>query len=175
MGTLTRTTIRRLSAAYATCLGLGAATVFGQSGADWSDYYGSPNGSRYSTLKQINKSNVGKLKVAWIHQAGDLTGGMQTTPIVIAGVVYTVSANNRVQAIDAATGRERWRYEPKLDPFTQQVFYGWFSRGVSVAGGKVILATADGRGIALDAATGKEVWRLQLTDFHGCKGCNFDS
>ena len=65
-------------------LGLRVGMAIGQSGADWSHYYGSSNGWRYSTLKQINKNNVGKLKVVWIHQADDLTGGMQTMPIVVA-------------------------------------------------------------------------------------------
>ncbi len=152
-----------------------AAPPAGGAGPDWSDYFGTPDGWRHSTLAQINRTNVRKLKVAWIHQAGDLTGGMQTTPIVIDGIIYTISANNRVQAVDGKTGQELWRYEPRLDKFSQKVYYGWFNRGVTVSHGKVVLATADGRGIALDMKTGKEAWQVQLTDLRACQGCNFDS
>lgn len=168
---------RLASAALGLALIAGAAQAWAAGGtrADWPDYFGTPNGWRYSELTQIDKSNVRKLKVVWIHQAGDITGGLEATPIVIGGVIYTISANNRVQAIDGASGKEIWRYEPKLDPFTQQVYYGWFNRGVAVAQGKVFLASFDGRGIALNAATGKEIWQTQLTDFRNCRGCNFDS
>lgn len=151
------------------------AAAPGGAGADWADYFGTPNGWRYSTLNQINRNNVQKLKVAWIHQAGEQTGGMQTTPIVINGIVYNISGNSRVQAIDGKTGKELWRYEPKIDPIAKKAYYGWFNRGVTVSHGKVVLSTADGRGIALDQTSGKEVWQVQLTDLKTCSGCNFDS
>jgi alcohol dehydrogenase (cytochrome c) len=78
-------------------------------------------------------------------------------------------------AIDAVTGREIWRYQPKLDPTVNQILFTAYSRGVTVAFGKVFVATLDGRGIALDQRTGKEVWSVQLTDFRNCQGCNFTS
>src|SRR5262249_18651408 len=62
---------------------------------NWPQYHRTSNGWRFSPLEQINKSNVGKLKVAWIHQAGDITHGIQETPIVIDGVVYSITAQNR--------------------------------------------------------------------------------
>ena len=58
---------------------------------NWPQYYRTSNRGRYSPLEQINKTNVGKLKVAWIHQAGDVTHGTQETPIVIDGVIYSIS------------------------------------------------------------------------------------
>ena len=82
---------------------------------NWPQYHRTYNGWRYSPLDQINKGNVSKLKIAWIHQGGDITMGLQETPLVIDGVVYSITAGNRVAALDARTGIEIWRYQPKLD------------------------------------------------------------
>jgi alcohol dehydrogenase (cytochrome c) len=142
---------------------------------NWPLYHRTSNAWRYSPLEQINKTNVGKLKVAWIHQGGDITHGIQETPIVVDGVIYSITANNRVAAIDAKTGRDIWRFEPRLDPLTKKVLFSPYSRGVTVGRGKVFIATVDGRGIAVDQKTGKEVWQAQLTDFANCHGCNFTS
>ena len=142
---------------------------------DWPLYHGNSKSWRYSELDQINKTNVERLKVAWIHQPGDITGGLQATPIVIDGVLYYISANNKVQALDAASGKELWRYETKLDPVASEVFFSVSSRGVTVAGGKVFLGTLDGRVIALDQKTGKELWATQLLDTRKKKGANFTS
>ena len=142
---------------------------------DWPFYHGNDKSWRYSELDQINKSNVKRLKVAWIHQPGDITGGLQATPIVIDGVLYYSSANNKVQALDAASGKELWRYVAKLDPVANEVFFSASSRGVTVAGGKVFLGTLDGRLIALDQKTGKELWATQLLDTRKKKGANFTS
>lgn len=131
---------------------------------NWPQYHRSYNAWRFSPLTQINKSNVGKLKVAWIHQPGNITHGLQATPIVIDGVMYTISADNNVWAIDAATGKTIWHYAAKLDPVVREVFYQAASRGVTVGRGKVFVGTLDGRFIALDQKTGKEVWATQLTN-----------
>src|SRR5215831_17944 len=141
---------------------------------NWPQYHRTSNGWRYSPLEQINKTNLGKLKVAWIHQAGDITHGTQETPIVIDAVIYSISAGNRVAAIDAKTGKDIWRYDPKLAPLTKKVLFSPYSRGVAVGRGKVFLGTVDGR-IAVDQKTGKELWQVQLTDFANCHGCNFTS
>jgi alcohol dehydrogenase (cytochrome c) len=142
---------------------------------NWPQYHRTSNAWQYSPLDQINKSNVGKLKVAWIHQGGDITHGIQETPIVVDGVIYSITANNRVVAIDAKTGADIWRFEPKLNPIIKKVLFAPYSRGVAVGKGKVFIGTVDGRGIALDQKTGKELWQTQLTDFVNCHGCNFTS
>ena len=108
-----------------------------------------------------------RLKVAWIHQPGDITGGLQATPIVIDGVLYYISANNKVQALDAASGKELWRYETKLDPVASEVFFSVSSRGVTVAGGKVFLGTLDGRVIARQGALGYSTPRHEKEE--GCQ------
>ena len=131
---------------------------------NWPQYHRTSNAWRFSPLNQINRDNVKKLKVAWIHQPGNITHGLQATPIVIDGVMYSISANNNVWAIDAATGKTIWQYAPKLDKIVEQVFYGAASRGVTVGRGKVYVGTLDDRFIALDQKTGKELWSTQLTD-----------
>src|SRR5258707_12049357 len=142
---------------------------------NWPQYNRTANAWRYSPLDQINKDNVSKLSVAWIAHGGDITMGIQETPLAIDGVIYSITAGNRVAALDAKTGREFWSYQPKLDPLTKKVLFSPYSRGVAVGDGKVFIGTVDGRGIALDQKTGKEVWQVQLTDFPNCHGCNFTS
>src|SRR5262245_46634325 len=110
---------------------------------NWPQYHRTSNAWRYSPLEQINKTNVGKLKVAWIRQGGDITHGIQETPIVVDGVVYSITAQNRVAALDARSGKEIWRFEPKLDPLTKKVLFSPYSRGVTVGRGKVFIATVD--------------------------------
>jgi len=158
-----------------------AAPVSAQTGPgyddpnNWPQYHRSYNAWRFSPLEQINKSNVKKLKVAWIHQPGNITHGLQATPIVIDGVMYTISADNNVWAIDAATGKTIWHYAAKLDPLSKEVFYAAASRGVTVGRGKVFIGTLDGRFVALDQKSGKELWSTQLTVLKDEYGALFSS
>ena len=143
---------------------------------NWPQYHRTSNGWRYSPLDQINTDNVNRLKVAWINQAGDITGGMQETPIVVDGVVYSMTAGTHVAAIDGRTGKEIWRYDLTLSQVFSKMPFGRSSRGVTVGLGKVFIATLDGRAIALEQQTGKEVWSVQLTDFDkDCASCIFSS
>jgi len=142
---------------------------------DWPQYHRTYNGWRYSPLDQINRDNVKRLKVAWIHQPGDITHGIQATPLVVDGIIYYVSAFNTVHAVDGATGRQLWKYKPKLDSAVPQTVFPAWSRGVSLGHGRVYLGTLDGRGVALDQKSGQELWSVQLTPFKGCQGCNFTS
>ena len=142
---------------------------------NWPLYNRTANAWRYSPLDQIDKDNVGKLSVAWIAHGGDITMGIQQTPIVIDGVIYSITSGNRVAALDGKTGQQIWSYEPRLDPLTKKVLFAPYSRGVAVGHGMVFIGTVDGRGIALDQKTGAEKWQVQLTDFANCHGCNFTS
>lgn len=130
--------------------------------ADWPRYHRLDNGWRFSPLDQVNKSNVGKLKVAWIHQTGNIANGMQATPIVLDGVIYNVGPDNNVFAINGKTGETIWHYQPELDKIVDEVFYTNASRGVTVGHGNVYLGTLDGRFIALDQKTGKVKWENQI-------------
>ena len=169
---------------FATTAALGCALMMSGSAfaadpadvpGDWAQYHRDYRGWRYSPLDQINASNVKKLKVAWIHQPGDITQGMQATPLAIGGVLYYVGPNNRVFAIDGASGKELWRYITELDPVSGKSLFGGYSRGVAVGRSKVYLGASDGRVIALDQASGKQLWVTQLTDPKSCNGCNFTS
>src|SRR5262252_2677355 len=90
---------------------------------NWPSYNRTANAWRYSPLDQINKDNVSKLSVAWIAHGGDITMGIQQTPIVIDGVIYSISSGDRVAALDGKTGLQIWSYEPKLDPLIKKVLF----------------------------------------------------
>lgn len=169
-----------LSAVALGFFSMGPATSVAQSdgdvaAGDWPEYHRSWNGWRYSPLTQISKSNVKNLKVAWMHQPGDITQGLQATPITIDGVIYYSGSNNRVFAIDAKTGKEIWHYYAELDPVANRSIFGFYNRGVAVGRGKVYVGSSDGRIIALDQKTGKELWDKKLLVPKDCHGCNFTS
>ena len=84
---------------------------------DWKAYGGGPDNIRYSRLDQINRHNVRKLKVAWTFDSGDAFPGseMQCNPIVVHGVLYATTPKLRVIALDAATGKLRWSFDPNAD------------------------------------------------------------
>jgi alcohol dehydrogenase (cytochrome c) len=143
--------------------------------ANWPIYNRTLDGTRFSPLKEITAANVQNLQVAWIAQTGDITLGLQETPLVIDGVVYSIAANDRVQAFDGETGQEIWHYFPKLNDVVNEIFFTPISRGLAFGDGRIYLGTTDGRGIALDAKTGNELWAVQIVDPRKCAGCNFTS
>ena len=90
------------------------ATIAGAAGPrahdGWQVYGGGPEQIRYSSLSQIDRTNVGRLQVAWTYDAGE-TGGLQTNPIVAGGVLFTTTPRHKVVALDAATGALRWTFD----------------------------------------------------------------
>src|SRR6266853_721855 len=80
-------------------------------GADWPAYLGSKARTLYSPIRQINRDNVAQLKVAWTYDTGD-KGEYQSNNLIIARVLYTASPTRKVIALDAATGRELWKWDP---------------------------------------------------------------
>jgi len=82
-------------------------------GADWATYLGHPTSNQYSTLDQINKSNVNQLELAWTYDTGD-SANYQTNNLIIDGWLYTATPNSRVVALDGATGKERWTFDPSM-------------------------------------------------------------
>ncbi len=77
---------------------------------DWPIYGGDSQNTHYSPLKQINKSNIKELEVAWSYDTGE-TGGLQTSPIEVGGVLYGISPSQKVFALDAATGKLKWKFD----------------------------------------------------------------
>jgi lanthanide-dependent methanol dehydrogenase len=116
--------------------------------------------TRYSTLNQINSSNVGKLQVAWTFSSGVLRGH-EGAPLVIGDVMYfSTPFPNIVYALDLNhDGKILWKYEPKQDPSVIPVMCcDTVNRGVAYSNGKIFLHQADDTLIALDAKTGKLIW-----------------
>jgi alcohol dehydrogenase (cytochrome c) len=142
---------------------------------NWPQYHRTSNAWRYSPLDQINAENVHRLRVAWIHQPGDIINGLQTTSIVVDGVVYYAGPFDNVFAIDAASGRTLWEYRPEIDDIAYEVLITGINRGVSVNLDMVYLGTVDGRFIALNQRTDKELWSRQITEPRKCGGCVFTS
>src|SRR5437867_4165036 len=75
----------------------------------WSSYLGTPDSAQYSALKQINKSNVQRLEVAWTYPTGDGTL-VRFGPLVVRGVMYVMTGSHSIVALDAATGKEMWTH-----------------------------------------------------------------
>lgn len=150
-----------------------AAQQAGATGADWPHYGGTQYSWRYSSLDQINVNNVQRLAPAWLFQTGDYAENLHSTPIVVDGVMYLITARLHVFALDAATGAVKWHYrygEPA--PGLPGSHYDFIqNRGVAVASGKVIFGTKDNFVVALDQATGVELWKVSMDDPKQC-GCN---
>ncbi len=130
---------------------------------NWLTYSGSYNGQRYSTLNQITPANVSNLNLEWVFQVRSLGAAdkFEATPIVVDGVMYTVSPPNDVVALDAATGRQFWRYNHNVAP-AARVCCGRVNRGVAILGSSVFMGTIDGRVIALNAKTGAVEWNVAI-------------
>jgi len=129
--------------------------------SDWPTYNGDPRGNRYTTLTQIDKSNVGRLGVAWMFNVQG-AGQLQVTPSVAGGIMY-VAAPNECYALDAGSGREIWHFKR---PRTQGLSTGGgANRGVAVAGDRVFLETDNAHVIALDRFTGRLLWDTMLDDW----------
>lgn len=116
-------------------------------------YGGGEAGQRYSPLKQINRSNVGQLEIVWTYDGGDGAGDSQNQPVVVDGVLFGATAKHKIFALDAATGKELWRFDSGLGGRGP-------NRGVSVwSSGKEkrIFVAAQSFIYALDPATGKPI------------------
>ena len=136
-------------AAVAVACALPSAAAKAQATADWPMYRGSLDGQGYSSLGQINTGNVAQLKQAWSYELSS-HGGLEVTPIVVAGVMY-VPGLNEVLALDADTGKEIWQYAV-ASPSTRGVAY-W--PGDKHNPPRIIFTTFTRKVIALDAASGR--------------------
>lgn len=142
-----------------------------QPGADWPAYGGSESARRYSPLAQITPANVGKLTRAWLIHTGDLpsaqaqgTYGAENTPLKVGNSLYVCTPKNIVLALDPATGRQQWRFDPKVPD--DAIPYTAACRGVAyyvvpdaapdqACARRILFGTLDARLFALDAATGR--------------------
>jgi quinohemoprotein ethanol dehydrogenase len=124
-------------------------------------------GSYYSSLAMLNASNVARLGFAWQYNLGAPLRAQEATPIVVDGVMYTSGSRGYVYAVEAATGRELWRYDPRADNFAaRNPCCDLLNRGVAVWKGRVYVASVDGRLHALNAATGTKIWEADTITDH---------
>lgn len=163
---LPRTSTSRLALCTVLTFGLGTACAHvaprpAAPETEWRAYGYDAAGSRFSPLAQIDRTNVGRLQVAWTYHTGEplptpqRRRSLEVTPLVVHGVMYVVTPLGRVAALDPVTGMERWVYDARVAPGIR--FGDFTSRGVSVWRDRVIVATVDGRLIALHARTGEPV------------------
>src|ERR1700681_568421 len=138
-------------------------------GNDWITHGGALNNDRYSSLNQINTSNVTQLKGTWMTRLGSGRGGkyeFEADPVVVNGIMYIPTGNDDIFALDAKTGRKIWEYNSDIPQTNDLICCGWDNRGVSAAEGKIFSGQLDGSFVAIDQKTGKILWRTQLEDYH---------
>ena len=127
------------------------------------------SGSYYSPLADIDAGNVTRLGFAWQYSLGTRRG-LEATPVVIDGTLYASGNFGRVYAVDAATGKERWTYDPGVDgQWGRYACCDAVNRGVAVWKGRVYVGALDGYLHAIDAATGERVWKVDTLPARGPK------
>ncbi len=137
---------------------------------DWPYYGNDVYNSRFQGLDQINPSNVSQLKPAWTFHTGVLPSAnprltLEMTPLVVNGTMYISSGIDDVYAVNPATGKQIWHYDPSTDMpvlSTLSICCGLDNRGVAVGGGLVFDARLDSNLVALNAKTGAVVWKTQV-------------
>lgn len=124
-----------------------------QPGRDWPAYGGGPASIRYSALKQIHRGNVSQLQVAWTYDTTDGPGAAQTQPIVVDGILYGLTPKHKAIALDAATGKLRWRFDSGIAGRGANRGVVYWTDSVE----RRIFAAVQSYVYALDATTGEPV------------------
>jgi quinohemoprotein ethanol dehydrogenase len=133
-------------------------------GAEWLTYGRDYAETHFSPLSQVNKNNIGRLSLAWSYETGAPQGTVEATPLMHNGVLYGILPWNIMFAVDARTGKEKWRWDPDVPrEHISKLCCGPVNRGVALYNGRVYAGLLDGRVVALDAETGKLVWSTQDT------------
>jgi len=142
-------------------IGAGATNLAAQ--ANWTTYGGNDWNQRYSTLAQINATNVSRLVPRMVFQTGiSRLGSFENTPVVVENMMYVTTPYNTAIAYDLNTGKQVWRYEHKLG--TSIYCCGPNNRGVAVHGPHVYMGTLDARLISMDRMTGEVQWDIEVAD-----------
>jgi alcohol dehydrogenase (cytochrome c) len=129
--------------------------------ADWLTYSGNYRGHRHSALAQIDTGNVAGLRVAWVYQSRE-AGKLETSPLVVDGIVYLTEKPHIVTALDGRTGRPLWSYHRRAP--TVPTCCGPVNRGLAVLDDALFFGTLDARLVALDLRTGKVRWEIAVAD-----------
>jgi alcohol dehydrogenase (cytochrome c) len=129
---------------------------------DWTSYNGNDNGNRYSSLEQINTTNVKHLAPAWTFPVPNAPR-LEATPLVIDGIMYFTAANE-AYALDATTGRQIWVFRTPRTKGILSDAGGGTNRGPAVSGNRVFMITDNAHILALDRTTGKKIWDTRMGD-----------
>lgn len=129
---------------------------------NWLMHNGTFDGQRFSRLDQIDRDNVADLEVKWTRDIR--LGGVETTPLVVAGVLFVAESPSGVTALDATSGRLLWRYKRQL-PEDLDVFREQPNRGLAILGDTLYMGTPDGHLVAIDARNGDVVWDAEVADY----------
>ncbi len=137
-----------------------------KNGDEWLTYGRDYAETHFSPLNQINASNVKRLGLAWSWETESPSGArIESTPLFSNGVMYATLGWNVIVAVDARTGKQKWRWDPEIArKHISEICCGPVNRGVALYKGKVYAGLLDGRLVALDQATGKVLWTVQTTD-----------
>ena len=132
--------------------------------ANWLTHGRTYDEQRFSPLTAINEANVNELGLAWYYDY-PVKRGMEATPIIVEGIMFTTSAWSMVYSHDAKTGELLWSYDPEVaKEWAVKLCCDVVNRGVALWQGTVYSGTIDGRLVALDASTGELQWEVQTTD-----------
>ncbi|PYV15261.1 MAG: PQQ-dependent dehydrogenase, methanol/ethanol family [Acidobacteria bacterium] len=134
-----------------------------QEPGNWLMYSGNYRGHRYSRLDQITPANAHRLRPKWVYQMRT-THKVETSPLVVDGIMYLTRPPNDVVALDTETGRELWYYRYKV-PDKVYVCCGQVNRGLAVLGNRLFMGTVDAKLVALDIRSGRELWKTEVTDY----------
>ena len=129
---------------------------------NWLTYSGGYFSQRYSSLKQIDATNVKNLEVKWM-LPNQVFGAWQSSPIVVDGIMYLTMRPNDIVAVDAKNGRVFWQYRYNNSP-DQRVCCGSNNRGVAILGDTLFMGTLDGHLVAVDARNGRQIWNQEIGD-----------
>ncbi len=138
----------------------------GKTGEEWLSYNLTPQETRYSPLKQIDATNVGRLGLAWSYDVDFGGGGQQEDTLLFHdGALYGITNWSKVFAVDARTGKELWHFDPQVnqDAVRTKICCGIVSRGLALYEDNVIAPVIDGRLIALNAKTGRPAWEARVS------------
>ena len=130
---------------------------------NWFNYNGSYSSMRFSPLDQINKDNVASLGTAWIYQVRTMNP-VETTPVVVDGIMYITEPPSTVRALDARTGRPLWRWQPRIAASVKNIGFPRTNRGIAILNDTVYVGTLDAYLVALDAKSGTMRWRTHVAE-----------
>jgi PQQ-dependent dehydrogenase (methanol/ethanol family) len=141
-----------------------AGTANDQMPGSWLTYGLNQGETRYSPLKQIDTSNVGKLGLSWSYVLGAGGGNQEATPLMWNNTIYGITTWSVVFAVDARNGKQLWRWDPEVNQtgMRRRMCCGAVNRGIAISNGMIFAPVNDGRLVALDALTGQIRWEARV-------------